>query len=260
MRLEQSKDNDCSIIWSSYHDNKFCDEQYKAELQKLESEDEYYYKVYTLGEWTPLNVVGQIYKKFIDKPVPDGNIAEYEYNPQLPLIVCCDFNVNPMKWAFIQKLQGNDYVFDELVQYDTYTERMAKEVLSRYGNRSYLIYGDYTGSYRSTKSSKTDYDIIEQILNIDKRIKPNPSIMDRINAVNWRLCNKDGVRRLLITKNCIHTIKDFQRVVFKEGKREEEQITKDGMNELTHISSAIGYYCEYEYSLKGKPYAELFRR
>jgi len=257
MRLEQSKDPDCTILWSSYHDNKFCDEQYKAELIKLEREDEYYYNVYTLGLWTPLNVVGQIYKKYVDKLEPDGNLAEFEYKKELPLILCCDFNVDPMKWALIQNLYGNDYVIDEIVQEDTYTDKMAEEVLSKYGNRKYNVYGDYTGTYRSTRSNKNEYEIMKRYLpNMETFLKPPPPITDRIYATHWRICNKEGKRRLFVNPKCTHTRKDFRSTVYKKGTHEEEQTVINNKKELSHLQAAIGYYCEYNYSLRGKPTVE----
>jgi len=260
MRIEKSKYPNTTIIWTNYKDNKFLDEEYKQQLEQLEREDEYYYNVYTKGLWTPLNVVGQIYKKYVDKPEPEGNLAEFDYNKSLPLILCCDFNVDPMKWAFIQNLYGNDYVIDELVKYDTYTEKMAEEVYIRYGDRRYIIYGDFTGTYRSTRSAHTEYQLIQQHLrNCEIRVKPNPPIMDRINATHWRICNKEGKRRLLINPKCTHTRNDFRRTIFKPGTHEEEQTEINGKKELSHLQAAIGYYCEYEYSLKGKPTSEWRR-
>src|SRR5512146_511291 len=251
MRFEKSKEDNTTIIWSSYKDNKFNGEQYEKELERYINESEYYYKVYTLGLWTPLNIEGRIYKNFIEDWFPKGNLADQEYQPFLPLILCVDFNVNPMKWAFIQSVNGVDYVVDELSQKDTHTEKMAKAVLERYGIREYIIYGDATGRARSVTSSRTNYEIIKEVLrNVDLRIKgSNPPVQDRYNAVNMRLCSIDGKRRLLVNPKCNSVIKDFNQVIYKEGTGKEEQ--KPG-SDLTHISSAIGYYCEYEYSLKGK--------
>ena len=94
------------------------------------------------------------------------------------------------------------------------------------------------------------YDIIKEILpNSETRLRTNPLVVDRVNAVNARLCNAKGQRRLFISPKCKHAIKDFEQVVWEEKARKESQADRD----LTHISSAIGYYCEYEYSLKGKP-------
>jgi len=237
--------NEIGILHTTWKDNKFIDEQYLKVLLGFKGEDDYFYSVYALGEWTALKTSGRIYKKF-----SDANIVEWSYKDLMPLVVCVDFNVNPMKWAFIQKHNGVDYIFDELVKEDTYTEEMAKETLLKFGLRSYTFYGDYSGNFRSTKSNQTDYEIIKQIIpSAIIRTQPNPSIVDRVNTVNWRLCNdkeEQPDRRLFVDPKCTHVLKDFRRVTWKKDRHEEDQTNP----ELTHISSAIGYYINYEYSLK----------
>jgi len=190
---------------------------------------------------------GRIYYAFERKE----SLIDQVYNKNIPLIICMDFNVSPMCWAVIQNIKGIDYVIDEIVDHNTNTEFMARRLGDLYGAGTYFqIYGDYSGTFRSTNSRTTDYDIISQILpNSIVRTKPNPSVIDRVNAVNSRLCNAKGERRLFVNPKCKTVIKDFEQVVYKEGKRE---IDKANL-ELTHISDAIGYYIEYEYSLKGKP-------
>lgn len=241
---------------TTYLDNiKFLDQEYIDILEGLVNEDDNYYNIYTKGKWGSLDVRGKIYKKYDDKL----NIAEYEYNKELPIIVCCDFNVDPMKWALIQHVNGIDYIFDEIVKADTDTESTVKELYNRYGKANYKVYGDYSGTFRSTRSRSTDYDIIKQYLpGADIRIQPNPAVTDRINAMNWRLCNKEGKRRLLVDPKCLNVRADFKKAKFKEGTRDEDKNLEkyDGKNPiqaLIHISSAIGYYIVYEYSLKGKP-------
>ena len=178
------------------------------------------------------------------------NATDLVYDKSFPIILCMDFNVSPMCWAVIQNIRGVDYVVDEIVETNTNTEYMAKKVGDLYGYGTYFrIYGDYSGTFRSTSSRSTDYDIISQILpNSNISVKPNPSIVDRINAVNSRLCNAKGERRLLVNPKCKTVTKDFEQVVYKEGKREIEKSNLD----LTHISDGIGYYIEYEYPLKGQ--------
>lgn len=190
---------------------------------------------------------GRIYYAF-DR---QENKSDLVYNKGVQLIVCMDFNVSPMCWAVIQNVKGEDHVIDEIVEINTNTEYMAKRLGDLYGYGTYfLIYGDYSGTFRSTNSRTTDYDIIKQILpNSTIRTQPNPSVIDRVNAVNARLCSATGTRRLFINPKCKTAVKDFEQVIYKEGKREIDKSNLD----LTHISDAIGYYIEYEYSLKGKP-------
>lgn len=245
-----SADGDTMILHTTYKDNKFIDENYKRLLESLIDEDEYMYTVYTLGEWSALKLSGRIYKRFSDKNILTGEL-KYIYNQNAVINVCCDFNYDPMKWALIQTENGEDIVFDEIVKEDTETEAMAKELLNKYPAGVFNIYGDYSGASRSTRRRSTDYDIMREVLNIKQDaifVKPNPIVTTRTNIVNWRLCNKAGIRKLFVNDNCEHTIKDFRRVTWLKGKKIEDQT--DPEHQLTHISSAIGYYINYKYTLK----------
>lgn len=240
----QVKDN-IAILNTTYLDNKFIDDEYKSVLEKLKDEDEYFYKVYALGEWASPNITGLCYKKFTNY-----NIIQHEYIKELPIIVACDFNYDPMAWVLIQNVKGVDYVFDEIYKQDTDTEETVQELLSKYGHVKYKIYGDYSGTFRSSKTLSTDYSIIQSYLPRAEVItKPNPPIIQRVKAVNWRLCSKNTTRRLFIDPKCKYLIRDFQKVKFKDNSKEIDKSNP----ELTHISDALGYYIEYEYSLKGKP-------
>jgi hypothetical protein len=100
----------------------------------------------------------------------------------------------------------------------------------------------------------TDYQIMQDIIKpVDIRIKPNPLVINRINAVNAKLKNAKGERYLFINRNCKHLIRDFEQVTYKEKSRD---IDKSDLN-LTHISDALGYYIEYEFGLKGKNTSKL---
>lgn len=241
------------ILHTTYKDNKFIDSEYKSLLEGLASEDEYFHSVYTLGEWTALKFSGRIYKKFTDGNILTGN-NKYVFNEQAKIFVCCDFNYDPMKWALVQTEHGDDIVFDEIVQEDTETELMAKELMRRYPDSKFEFYGDYSGTFRNTRRRATDYDIIREITNVTHEsifVKPNPIVTTRWNIVNWRLCNKAGIRKLFVNDNCVHTIRDFRKVkelkVQGKGMKTEDQKSNP---DLTHISSAIGYYINYKYTLK----------
>jgi len=250
-----SPDGETGILHSTYKDNKFIDERYKLLLESLINEDDYFYTVYALGEWSALKLSGRIYKKFSDHNILFAE-NKFIYNPFEAINLCCDFNYDPMKWALLQNKNGNDYIFDELVSKDTDTESQAKLLLEKYPDAMFNVYGDYSGLNRSTRGRSTDYDIIREVLGIRQDqifVKPNPLITTRVNIVNWRLCNKSQLRKLFVNENCEHVIKDFRRVTWVKNKKVEDQTSAD--NELSHISSAIGYYINYKYSLKELPKA-----
>lgn len=242
-------------INSTYKDNKFCDENYINELELLKDEDSNLYNIYTQGLRGKIDHRLKIYKNFTE-----DNICDYKYNGHLPIKICCDFNVDPMKWPLVQEDNGVDYVFDEIIGVDTTTEEQIQKVINKYGLKytHYEVYGDYSGTTRKTSSKTTDYEIIKQYIpNAEFFIKPNPYVVDRLNTMNWRLCNKNKVRRLKVDRNCKHLIYDLKNAKRKKGSREEdksdEQYTgKNPIVSLIHISSALGYYINYKYSLKAK--------
>lgn len=174
------------------------------------------------------------------------------WNTNYPLKVMCDFNVNPMKWAIGQTIGKEIYIIGQIVEHNTYTSSMSRAVADKYGYETYYqIYGDYTGTARSTKSRTTDYQIIQSILtNSEIFIQPNPPIHDRVNALNALLCNSKNERRMFVNiKACPDVVKDFEQVVWHKTRREPDQLVNP---DLTHVSSGIGYYSDYEHSLKGK--------
>lgn len=233
------------LIQAKTTDNPYLPESYIKSL--YESYDPRLIKQYVDGQF--VNVTqGQVYYMF-DRIL---NHTDMEYDKKLGIDLCVDFNVNPMVWELCHNVQGKSYYFDEILKRNTNTVEMAQEVADRYGKFTrYIIYGDYSGTGRDTRSRTTDYEIISQILpNCDIRIKPNPPVIDRINTVNARLCNANNERNLFVnTKNCPHLTKDFEQVVYIEGKRE---IDKSNF-EKTHSSDGVGYREEFLYSLKGKP-------
>lgn len=245
---------DYLFIHTTYEDNKFIDDEYKKILVSLKDIDENYYNVYALGKWGSQDSRGLIYKNFLESK----NVLPCPINPHLPLILYCDFNVDPMKWGFGQIDRGTVKAVAEIVKADTDTASMCEEA-TRLKLIPQIVHGDYSGTFRHTSSRSTDYDIIKQYFpNVQVKVKPNPAVIDRINSVNMMLYNKQtDTRRLFIDPSCKHLINDFKKVKFVEGKREEDKSQekydgKNTMNALVHMSSAMGYLVEYEFGLRGK--------
>lgn len=191
---------------------------------------------------------GKVYYSF-DR---DVNIVDYTYKKGYPIKLCVDFNVNPMKWCLVQTINDRDYVFDEIVGNNTNTSIMTNEVAKRYGRDTfYIIFGDYFGNSRDTRSMTTDYEIIKELLpNSQVLVKPNPPIIDTIHTLNGRLRNSKGESRLFVSSNCKHLIQDLENVVWCTDKRE---IDKKSNPDLTHISDALRYQQHYEYGIGSKP-------
>lgn len=187
------------------------------------------------------------------------------YNDDLPLTLCCDFNVDPMVWIIAQVKKnylGLDqiYVIDEIYLKNSNTVEACQEFKNRYPNHStgLWLYGDATGKARHTSSNVTNWKIIEDELyayNIIKRVPTsNPAERDRINAVNGMIYNSKKDRRVQVNPKCKHLIRDLEQVSFKEGST---QIDKTKDLSLTHASDAFGYMIEKEYSLSKSRFEAL---
>lgn len=182
-----------------------------------------------------------------------------KYDPNKPLDLCCDFNVDPLAWMIAQvgineqtKLK-EVYFIDEIYLKNSNTIEACQEFKTRFPNHNagLNLYGDATGRARHTDSNITNWKIIESELSrygISTHIPTkNPAERDRINSVNGMICNSKGQRRVFVNPDkCRNLIRDFEQVNYKEGST---QIDKTKDLKLTHTSDAAGYFLETEFSL-----------
>ncbi len=181
-----------------------------------------------------------------------------QYDPNKPLILACDFNINPMAWVIAQvgiNLQTKlkeVYFIDEIYLSNSNTIEACNEFKTRFPNHNagLKLYGDATGRARHTDSNITNWKIIENELSgyhISTNIPTkNPAERDRINSVNGMICNSKQQRRVFVNPKCKNLIRDFETVSYKEGS---VQIDKTKSLNLTHASDAAGYFLETEFSL-----------
>ena len=216
-----------------------------------------------------VNFEGSVYYTF-NRSMNAGDLAlrVANYDPRLPIGLCCDFNVDPMAWTLTHITDNPTTKLKEIVAFDeiwiqnSNTEECCREFKARYpGHKAGLVlYGDASGKARSTTSNVTNWKIIETELKefgITKRVPlANPAERDRINAVNGMVCNTKGVRRVQVNPNrCKKLIRDLEQVAFKKGTT---QIDKGKDFTLTHPSDGLGYMIEREFSLN-KAKAEILK-
>lgn len=194
-----------------------------------------------------LSATGRIFHAF-DR---DYNLRSCSFDPDAPLIVGADFNVNPMAWTFghIREAENGKPImetFDELWMRDANTPAALDAAWSRYGQHCRAgarFYGDAASRARKTSASASDYQHIakdERFKRIGATVhfpKANPPIEDRFAAANAFLCNAAGMRRWFIDERCKRLIADLEFRSYKEGKREPDDRAKDS----GHISDAATY-------------------
>jgi len=176
---------------------------------------------------------------------------EIAYNPDLVLLIGCDFNVDPMAWVICQSSDGKLRVLDEIYDHATNTEATLIKLAKRYGEHKSgcIFFGDASGRARDTSASQSDYIQIRNFKGItDSRVmfpESNPAVHDRIASVNAMLKNAEGERRCKIHPRCRNLIRDLMEVGYKEGTNE---IDKSNIT-LTHISDALGYLIHWMFPL-----------
>jgi phage terminase large subunit-like protein len=220
--------------------------------------DERYAKQELGGEWIDV-FAGQAYWNF-QRTVHVLRGEQVPYDKTLPLILCFDLNVDPMCWNVVQcYTEGairKSNIIDEIHIRSASTEQAAKEFVRRYPahKAGVIVYGDATCRHRSTRTTRTDYDIVVAALqqaglpNVQFRIGThNPLITDRVAAVNAQLMDLKGNVKLYMHHKCTYTIRDFERVSFKSGTRQLEKSDPA----LTHHTDAVGYYIAKEFPVRG---------
>lgn len=204
-----------------------------------------------------IHFVGKAYHAF-DRTVQASD--RLLYDPQAPLHLCFDFNVEPGVCIVIQegREQRGDrrkdvtLIIDEVtIRKNSTTPLVSRAIGEKYkGHKGQVyLYGDATGGARgSAKVRGSDWDLIKEELmpyfgnRMTFRVpRRNPPERVRVNAVNSRFRSSSGVVRMLIDPSkAPDTATDFDEVVVVDGGSGE--IDKKANSDRTHHSDAVGYY------------------
>lgn len=254
--VENPKEN-YRLIIAPTSENVFLPEHFVESMR-----DEYdpeYYRINVLGEF------GNYSSGLVVKNFTSENERETEYNKNLPIILCCDFNVDPMCWEIAHKDDENFYFFDELAIENTSTQACIEEFIRRYPDHRapIVICGDASGDWRNAAAEATNYMIIRNALiskgyEVEFRLRNfNPPVLRRIQAFNARVCNAKGERHIFVhPKKCKWLMHNIYNLMFKEGTSivdvpTSKQIKNDRESKfLEHPFDAASYPIEYFFPIK----------
>jgi len=184
------------------------------------------------------------------------NVSPY-YNPNLPVHVGLDFNIDPMTaHVFQETVEGPpggrhvvSWQIDEIHIFSSNTHEMGSEIATRYGKPGFsgdtelkhiTIYPDPSGAGRRTAAhGYTDISILRKMGFSVYAMSNHPLVRDRINIVNGKYCAADGTRSLFIAPNCPQSVDAAEKHVYKEGTSEPD---KGGDPDYSHDNDAHGYY------------------
>ena len=183
--------------------------------------------------------------------------------PSWPLCWCWDFNVEPMVTLVGQRRQGVFYVYREFVLAEGNIAEMVDWFRSVYPAHpgGVLVYGDATGTARTSQTGISDYMMIQNLMrsypsSVKLKIPfSNPSVRDRINAVNRACWTEDGEACLVIDRDqCPELLADLEQVLLDpRGKIKKTTDRRDPYSRRTHVSDALGYWIVAEAPVSWSP-------
>jgi hypothetical protein len=271
IRPDRDHPNAYAAVLASPGENTHLPDDFYTDLGK--SYDKKFFEQEVLGQY--LNVFsGQAYYAYD----PAANVRKLDFDPSLPVLWSLDFNVEPMSSVIAQRkpmpAREDDFihVLDELVIHQSNTaaaceafrERMEKwaELKRNRGQiMDVIVYGDASGNGRRTSAENTDYQIIKlffrrfgHLFNVQYKVgSANPAVRDRVNAVNARLCNSKGERRLFHDPRCKELAKDFNQVVYLSDSHGNTVPELDKSDKArSHLGDAMGYLIWAEFPIKSK--------
>lgn len=229
-------------VHSTYLSNRFCTPERAAKLEDLKSTSPFYYRVYSLGMWGKRENKSPFVLTFSrQKHV----VPRLERDPQLPVILCFDFNRNPMCVSIVQ-VSGLKVRWLEVIKQPNTTIYQVCDIIKlKYPTALFIVCGDWTGINRSALVKNQDmdnyYKVIQQELRLTNgqmQYEQNPPIQENQVLVNHCLQHLDVQ---MDERTCQPLIFDYENAeVMPDGKlkkldREDEAQQLDALDTARYL-------------------------
>jgi len=206
-------------------------EKAKKNLDKRTFEQEYLASFLTAANRVAYNFSRDIHCRVMEKSARmfwgvDFGVASY----MTALLMC-------------ENTAGEVYVFDEIGLQNSNTFELARKMQEK--GPGLPVYPDPAGKARTSNSTKSDHNILQEAGFTVIAKKANPTQKDRMNALNRMLEDASGKHKLFINPKCKNTIRDLELCTLDNG-----QILKT--ETLSHFVDGLMYPIEYRYGFKGQ--------
>ncbi|MGI4957615.1 MAG: hypothetical protein ACRYGI_08470 [Janthinobacterium lividum] len=176
------------------------------------------------------------------------NVRRSAHDPNRPLHVGMDFNVNPMSATVWQEDGETTRQIDEIILPTSNTDEMAEEIARRFGRDGFepgrkmldhiTVYPDPAGAQRrSSAGGRTDIGILRERGFVVCALRSHPPVRDRLNVMNRHFRSADGTVLATVDPRCTRSIEAYERLVYKTGTNEPDK----GLG-FDHLVDASGYY------------------
>ena len=239
------------VYYSLTKDNMFLPDWYVDQLR--EDLDPKEARRMLDGEWLELSSDTVYHAYTSEKNFEKSKKWEPEEN--YPIHLAWDFNIGlgkPLSMVMFQVVDNVFRFFKEVIIHGAKTHESCEEVGATgvlNVDTLFYIHMDATGKSNSTKSLKSDYEIIEHYmshyrtpdgysLQYEMAVpKTNPPIRTRQNVVNGYCLNDMGAVRLKVYSECPILDEGFRLTKFKNGSNFQE----NDNNHYQHCTTSAGY-------------------
>ena len=207
-------------------------------LESLENLDEVTRAIFVLGDWDVIDVERPFAYAFNKvktiKP-------EIKINPNAPVILSFDFNVDPITCIAGQSFDNKIRIVKEFRLRNSDIFALCAEIKKTFGNQMFIVTGDASGANRSamTKGALNFYVIIKEELQLPKTAFKVPSVNPSIK--NSRVLLNSILEKhpdFQIDASCQFLIHDLQNVETSD----DGNIDKKKDANLTHLLDCLRYY------------------
>jgi len=240
----------------------FRDEHVLADFEMDRLHDYPYFRVYALGDWGKLDTGAEFYKSFNTA----NNTEPITYNPEMPLHLSFDENVNPYLSCSIWQASGNHvWQIDEIAM--EAPRNTLQDVITEFEKRYFAhrsgiyIYGDATSRKADVKLEKGSNFFTLVTKGLDKFMPntrvplSNPSVLMRGIFINQVFQGRIPGVKITIGQNCKKTIEDIRYVKQASDGTKLKEKTKDAKTGVSferygHLSDTMDYFVCFYLSAK----------
>ena len=208
------------IVKTTYQDNKFLDDEYRAELERLKDRNPAYYRIYCLGEFATLDKL--VFPVYETKIISEADIQG------LKRWIGLDFGYindpSAIVWGYIDTERKTIYVTGEYVKRGMKNNEIAETMIDL-GVHKDKSYGD-------SAERKSIDEIRDKGVNIDPTEKGKDSI---IHGIQWI-----QQYNLIVDERCFKVREELDNYTWKKDKKTGEYINEP-VDTFNHTIDAIRY-------------------
>jgi phage terminase large subunit len=230
-----------TTIKTTYKDNSFLTDEDRARLESYKTINELFYQVYCLGNWGVVDTTN----KFLYNFNTEVHVGDCAYNPDKPLKLSFDFNLEPFAVICYQTTRNGIVVFDKVRLNNSDIYQVCDTIKANYPEAIYAVTGDRTGYNRTgTVRGKTSYwEVIKKELNLSPgQIRLRAKNLDLIKS--RILCNSAlKFKNITIDPSIVELVNDcLYAQVDQRG-----ELLKDRVKNKNDFLDCLRYAIDIEY-------------